>query len=64
MPTHLILWLHFLGLRIGNPTYAAITAVISANVVLAAYIISSVSEDKGEAPDSIRKATMETKKQQ
>ncbi|KAF8313250.1 hypothetical protein DL93DRAFT_2167958 [Clavulina sp. PMI_390] len=32
----------------GNNTYAAITAVISANVVLVSYIILSVLEDQGD----------------
>lgn len=30
----------------GNATFAAITAVVSANIVLVAYIITSVLEDK------------------
>ena len=33
---------------IGNSTFAAITAVVAANVVLVAYIISSVRDDKVE----------------
>jgi hypothetical protein len=37
---------------IGNSTFAAITAVVAANVVLVAYIISSVRDDQVE-----RKAT-------
>jgi len=32
----------------GNSTFAAITAVVSANVVLVAYIISSLREDQAE----------------
>jgi hypothetical protein len=32
----------------GNSTFAAITAVVAANVVLVAYIISSVRDDQGE----------------
>ena len=37
---------------IGNSTFAAITAVVAANVVLVAYIVSSVRDDQVE-----RKAT-------
>ncbi|KNZ79909.1 Vacuolar ATPase assembly integral membrane protein VMA21 [Termitomyces sp. J132] len=48
----------------GNSTYAAITAVVSANIVLVAYIISSVLEDKGDTSQTMRKSTMDTKKQQ
>lgn len=33
---------------IGNSTFAAITAVVAANVVLVAYIISSVRDDQRE----------------
>jgi len=33
---------------LGNSTFAAITAVVSANVVLVAYIISSLREDQAE----------------
>ncbi|KAJ6629097.1 hypothetical protein B0H10DRAFT_1776694 [Mycena sp. CBHHK59/15] len=33
----------------GNATYAAITSIISANVVLVAYIISSILDDKRTA---------------
>jgi hypothetical protein len=33
---------------IGNSTFAAITAVVAANVVLFAYIISSVRDDQVE----------------
>ena len=33
---------------IGNSTFAAITAVVAANVVLVAYIISSVRDDQVE----------------
>ncbi|KAI0269175.1 hypothetical protein BC834DRAFT_967825 [Gloeopeniophorella convolvens] len=32
----------------GNSTFAAITAIVAANVVLVAYIISSVRDDKAE----------------
>lgn len=45
----------------GNSTYAAITAVILANVVLVAYIISSILEDQKGAPAV--KVSLETKKQ-
>jgi hypothetical protein len=33
---------------LGNSTFAAITAVVSANVVLVAYIVSSLREDQAE----------------
>jgi len=33
---------------IGNSTFAAITAVVAANIVLVAYIISSVRDDQVE----------------
>lgn len=32
--------------QIGNATFAAITAVVAANIVLVAYIITSVLEDR------------------
>ncbi|KAF8339208.1 uncharacterized protein EI90DRAFT_2877107, partial [Cantharellus anzutake] len=32
----------------GNANYAAITAIVMANVVLVSYIIVSILEDKGE----------------
>ncbi|KAF8076269.1 hypothetical protein FPV67DRAFT_407039 [Lyophyllum atratum] len=48
----------------GNSTYAAITAVVSANLVLVAYIISSVLEDKTSAPDTSTKLPLDTKKHQ
>ncbi|KAH7343722.1 hypothetical protein B0J17DRAFT_713884 [Rhizoctonia solani] len=34
----------------GNSTYAALTAVVSANVVLIAYILLSISEDRESRP--------------
>jgi hypothetical protein len=46
----------------GNSTYAAITAVVLANVVLVAYVISSILEDQKGAP--AMKVFPETKKQQ
>ena len=33
---------------IGDSTFAAITAVVAANIVLVAYIISSLREDRAE----------------
>ncbi|EJD48578.1 hypothetical protein AURDEDRAFT_162535 [Auricularia subglabra TFB-10046 SS5] len=32
----------------GNATYAAITAVVAANLVFAAFIVAAVSEDRAE----------------
>ncbi|KAF8222762.1 hypothetical protein L208DRAFT_1320745 [Tricholoma matsutake] len=46
----------------GNSTYAAITAVVLANIVLVAYIISSILEDQKGA--SLIKVPLETKKKQ
>ncbi|KAG6838084.1 hypothetical protein H0H87_005631 [Tephrocybe sp. NHM501043] len=48
----------------GNSTYAAITAVASANIVLIAYIISSVLEDKEPALGGTQKSSLDMKKQQ
>jgi len=48
----------------GNSTYAAITAVVSANVVLVAYIISSVLEDTTNTPDASVTPSLENKKHQ
>lgn len=36
----------------GNSTYAAITAIVAANVVLVAYIISSVREENAAITNS------------
>ncbi|KAJ7638710.1 hypothetical protein FB45DRAFT_1054956 [Roridomyces roridus] len=44
----------------GNATYAALTAVVGANIVLVGYIISSVLDDKRETSSP----TKETKKTQ
>ncbi|KDR83865.1 hypothetical protein GALMADRAFT_86504 [Galerina marginata CBS 339.88] len=46
----------------GNSTFAAITAVVAANVVLVAYIISSVLEDKKDALSTSQKEQVDTKK--
>jgi len=46
----------------GNATYAALTAVVGANVVLVAYIITSILDDKRTTPPA--KATKESKKTQ
>ncbi|CAE6397744.1 unnamed protein product [Rhizoctonia solani] len=35
----------------GNSTYAALTAIVSANVVLIAYILLSISDDRASRPD-------------
>ncbi|KXN83732.1 Vacuolar ATPase assembly integral membrane protein VMA21 [Leucoagaricus sp. SymC.cos] len=43
----------------GNPTIAAITAVVAANVVLVAYIITSLLEDR---KDNAQRAELESKK--
>ncbi|KAF9452437.1 hypothetical protein P691DRAFT_697032 [Macrolepiota fuliginosa MF-IS2] len=43
----------------GNSTFAAITAVVAANIVLVAYIITSLLEDKR---DATTKAEAESKK--
>ncbi|KAJ6509931.1 hypothetical protein C8R47DRAFT_1095964 [Mycena vitilis] len=40
----------------GNATYAALTAVVSANIVLVAYIITSVLDDKRETPKPPRES--------
>ncbi|PPQ77361.1 hypothetical protein CVT25_010943 [Psilocybe cyanescens] len=45
-----------------NATFAAITAVVSANVVLVAYIISAIREDRQTAIPKDQKETPETKK--
>ncbi|CAE7113169.1 unnamed protein product [Rhizoctonia solani] len=40
---------YFLSMRYlwgGNSTYAALTAIISANIVLMAYIVLSISDDR------------------
>ncbi|CAE6431031.1 VMA21 domain-containing protein [Rhizoctonia solani AG-1 IA] len=34
----------------GNSTYAALTAIVSANVVLIAYILLSISDDRASRP--------------
>ena len=39
---------HADALTLGNSTYAGITAVVMANLVLISYIIASVLEDQGE----------------
>jgi len=46
----------------GDATYAAITAVVLANIVLVAYIVTSIWEDQNSAPG--KTATPETKKKQ
>ena len=49
--------------RAENSTYAAITAVVAANLVLVCYIILSVREDnRGRKPQPPEKARPESKK--
>ncbi|CAE6500737.1 unnamed protein product [Rhizoctonia solani] len=36
----------------GNSTYAALTAIVSANVVLIAYILLSISDDRASRPSA------------
>ncbi|KAM6495988.1 hypothetical protein JOM56_008694 [Amanita muscaria] len=45
----------------GNATYAAITAIVAANLVLVSYIISSVMDDRGSNEPS--KIPAESKKE-
>lgn len=50
-------------MSIENSTFAAITAVVAANIVLVAYIIVSVLEDKRQSkPQPPQKERPETKK--
>ncbi|TCD67678.1 hypothetical protein EIP91_012044 [Steccherinum ochraceum] len=46
----------------GNSTYAAITAIVAANVVLVAYIIVSVRDDKQEPAPVAPAGELESKK--
>lgn len=46
----------------GNPTYAAITAIVTANAVLIAYIIASIREDKQESAPITPAPLSESKK--
>ncbi|KAG2068399.1 hypothetical protein BDR04DRAFT_776562 [Suillus decipiens] len=46
----------------GNSNYAAITAICAANIVLIAYIVVSVLEDKQSFKDADEKKMSETKK--
>ncbi|KAF7983883.1 hypothetical protein HWV62_18232 [Athelia sp. TMB] len=46
----------------GNANYAAITAIVSANIVLFAYILTSILEDKESAPGKAKAQPTETKK--
>jgi len=52
-----------LRLGTGNSTYAAITAVVSANVVLVAYIITSLLEDSQPSTASAKPSLEEKKRQ-
>ncbi|KAG2362061.1 hypothetical protein BDR07DRAFT_1358137 [Suillus spraguei] len=47
----------------GNSNYAAITAICAANIVLIAYIVVSVMEDKQSFKDAEEKKISETKKE-
>jgi hypothetical protein len=47
----------------GNANYAAITAICAANIVLIAYIVVSVMEDKQSFKDAEEKKLSETKKE-
>ncbi|KAJ4481421.1 hypothetical protein C8J55DRAFT_511662 [Lentinula edodes] len=49
----------------GNSTFAAITAIVAANVVLIAYIILSILEDKqsSQSPTRISAQALESKKE-
>lgn len=48
----------------GNSNYAAITAIVMANVVLVAYIITSILEDREsvQASEQAKKTLTESKK--
>jgi len=46
----------------GNPTLAAITAIITANVVLVVYIITAVLEDRTNATSGSQTLKKETRK--
>jgi len=49
----------------GNSTYAAITAIIAANIVLVSYIVISIIEDKGDQERSASvKEAFESRKSQ
>ena len=47
---------------IGNSTFAAITAIVAANLVLVAYIITAVLEDRTNATSASQTVEKETKK--
>lgn len=47
---------------IGNSTFAAITAIVAANLVLVAYIITAVLEDRTNAMSGSQTVEKETKK--
>ena len=47
---------------IGNSTFAAITAIVAANLVLVAYIITAVLEDRTNATSASQTVENETKK--
>lgn len=51
---------------LGNSTFAAITAIVAANVVLILYIISSILEDNSskQSPSRISLNARESKKEQ
>lgn len=47
---------------IGNSTFAAITAIVAANLILVAYIITAVLEDRTNATSGSQTVEKETKK--
>lgn len=53
---------HMLTACIGNSTFAAITAIVAANLVLVAYIITAILEDRTNATSGSQIVEKETKK--
>jgi len=49
-------------LAIGNSTFAAITAIVAANFVLVAYIITAIREDRASATSGSQTVEKETRK--
>lgn len=48
----------------GNTIYAAITAIVAANLILLAYIITAVSEERKANPSATKSTASESKKDQ
>ncbi|EFI27682.1 hypothetical protein CC1G_14607 [Coprinopsis cinerea okayama7 len=46
----------------GNTIYAAITAIVSANLILVAYIITAAAEESSAKPSDSKGTESETKK--